>query len=435
MKLTPKELREKRVTLINNARAIYDAATEGGKEPDDEQRTQFDTAMKAASELKVQIDNAEKDEKRLLALNAEEAALEESKGRQTSLQTANSSDEGRTTEPKTIELRKSVKGFGRSVIVPMEQQAKAYVEDFRNYLMTALSTRALQKDVDTGGGYLSAPVQFMAELIKFMDNNVFMRTICNVLPPIATADSLGAPSLDNDPADPDWTGEISTTSEDSTMSFGKRELTPKLLAKMIKVSKRLLLRSAMPIDAIVRDRLGYKFSVVQENAFLNGTGAAEPLGVFTASDNGIPTGRDVSTGNETDSIKFDGLKNAEFSLKVGHRRLAQWIFHRDGVLQISKLKDGEGRYIWQQSVQVGQPDRVLNMIINESEYAPNTFETGLYVGILGNFQNYWIVDALTFSIQVLLELYSLTNQNAYIGRLEADGMPVLAEAFARVKLG
>ena len=53
MKLTPKELREKRVTLINNARSIYDAATEGDKEPTDEQRTQFDAAMKEASELKV----------------------------------------------------------------------------------------------------------------------------------------------------------------------------------------------------------------------------------------------------------------------------------------------------------------------------------------------------------------------------------------------
>jgi len=190
----------------------------------------------------------------------------------------------------------------------------------------------------------------------------------------------------------------------------------------------------MGVDGIVRSRLGYKFAVVQDNAFLNGTGAQQPLGVFTASDNGIPTSRDVSTGNLATELRFDGLKECEYSIKAGYRRVASWIFHRDAVKMISKLKDGEGRYIWQPSVVVADPDRILDIPVRESEYAPNTFESGLYVGILGDFRFYWIIDALTLTIQVLLELYAATNQNGYIGRLEADGMPVLAEAFARVKL-
>ena len=37
-------------------------------------------------------------------------------------------------------------------------------------------------------------------------------------------------------------------------------------------------------------------------------------------------------------------------------------------------------------------------------------------------------------IQRLNELYARTNQVGFIGRLETDGMPVLGEAFARVKL-
>jgi HK97 family phage major capsid protein len=61
------------------------------------------------------------------------------------------------------------------------------------------------------------------------------------------------------------------------------------------------------------------------------------------------------------------------------------------------------------------------------------FTTGLYVGIVGDFSNYEIVDALDMQLQVLMELYAETNQNGYILRAETDGMPVLAEAFARVK--
>jgi len=42
--------------------------------------------------------------------------------------------------------------------------------------------------------------------------------------------------------------------------------------------------------------------------------------------------------------------------------------------------------------------------------------------------------ALNISIQVLTELYAETNQTGFIGRYELDGMPVLEEAFARLKL-
>ena len=65
---------------------------------------------------------------------------------------------------------------------------------------------------------------------------------------------------------------------------------------------------------------------------------------------------------------------------------------------------------------------------------PNTFTAGKYVGLLGDLSQYWIVDALTMSLQVLYELYAETNQVGFIGRLECDGMPVDANAFARVKL-
>jgi HK97 family phage major capsid protein len=105
------------------------------------------------------------------------------------------------------------------------------------------------------------------------------------------------------------------------------------------------------------------------------------------------------------------------------------------VQQLAKLKDGEGRYLWQESTAVGQPDRLQGFPVDISEYAPNTFTTGLYVGLLGDWKTgYMIVDALTLRFQRLVELYALTNQIGIIGRLESDGMPVLEEAFVRVKL-
>ncbi len=67
-----------------------------------------------------------------------------------------------------------------------------------------------------------------------------------------------------------------------------------------------------------------------------------------------------------------------------------------------------------------------------SEYVPNTFTTGQYVGLLGDMSFYWIADAIELQIQRLVELYAEQNQTGFIGRLESDAMPVLEEAFSRI---
>ena len=69
-----------------------------------------------------------------------------------------------------------------------------------------------------------------------------------------------------------------------------------------------------------------------------------------------------------------------------------------------------------------------------SEFTPNTFTSGLYVGSLADFSHYWIADAMDLQIKRLDELYARTDQVGFIGRPSVDGMPVLEEAFVRVTL-
>lgn len=296
--------------------------------------------------------------------------------------------------------------------------------------------KALQADQMTGGGYLVAPEEFVANLIQAIDDQTFIRKLATVYT-LNGAHSLGFPALDNNPSDSDWTSELATGSEDTTMSVGKRELKPHPLAKRIKVSNRLLNLSTLPVEQIVMNKLAYKFAITEEKAFLTGNGSDQPLGLFTASTNGISTGRDIATDNTTTAMTLEGLKNAKYGLKGQYLPKAQWLFHRDGVKQISKIREGAGtgQFLWEPSNQAGEPDRLLGLPVNISEYVPNTFTTGLYVGMLGDFSQYWIADSLKMEMQKLVELYAESNTVGYIGRLETDGMPVLEEAFVRVKLG
>ena len=219
------------------------------------------------------------------------------------------------------------------------------------------------------------------------------------------------------------------------MAFGKREFRPQPLAKRIKISKKLLRASTMDPEGIVIARLAYKVGVTQEKAFLTGSGAGRPLGVFVASADGIDTSRDT-TASATTAFTADDLQDTKYALKPQYRGAPStaWMFHRDGVKRAAKLKDGNGRYLLEPGLSADIPDRILGLPFMESEYAPNTFTTGLYVGILGDWSWHWIADALDMQVQRLVELYAETNQDGFIARYEGDGMPVQPEAFSRLKL-
>lgn len=406
-----KDLREQRGQLVHDAREILNKAEAEKRELTAEEDGKYKELFAKQESLRSQIEREEQmAEAERQTAEAELRRRDEGKG-------GNKENEART---------------------PGKRGSDEYRDAFNRFLsggrgaLSEAEVRALQADNDASGGFMVASEQFVDQLIQAVDNAVFIRQRATKFR-LANAASMGAPALDADPADADWTSELATGSEDSTMSFGKRELHPNPLAKRIKVSNKLL-RQSPRADSLVMSRLAYKFGVSQEKGFMTGSGANQPLGLFTASAAGISTARDVSTGNTTTAPTFDGLISAKFGLKGQYWNKAEWLFHRDVLAVVAKLKDGDGQYLWRESVRAGEPDRLLNLPVMMSEYAPNTLTTGLYAGILGDFSHYWIADALDMQVQRLVELYAESNQTGFIGRLETDGMPTLAEAFVRVKL-
>lgn len=413
MNTTPRsmELRRKRAAAINEARSILDAAEAAGRGLDGQEEERYQRFETEINDLATRIEREERTSALADELNNPLTTPVDAPGTATD-QRGDASAERRAL---------------RSLFSP-DRRGDVTVR------LTGMEQRALAADEDIAGGYTVNPESFMAQLIKFVDNSVAVRQLATVMP-VTNADSLGAPTLDADISDPTWTVELDTGSDDTSMAFGKRELHPHPLAQGIKVSRKLLRSSALPVETIVRERLGYKIGIVAENAYLNGSGANQPLGMFTASANGISTGRDVSTGNAATAFTAEGLIAAFYSCKQQYRRSGTWMMHRDGVAMSRKLKTGDGQYILVPGLTGGAVDQILGRPLVESEYVPNTFTSGLYVGIFGDMRQYWIADAMNMEIQRLDELYARTNQVGFVSRMESDGMPVLEEAFARVKLG
>jgi HK97 family phage major capsid protein len=401
------ELRRRRGAIIKDMRALTDKADAEKRELTAEENDQYSRMEADQEKLRVEIER----EERQAALDRELESFDR--------------EPGRMPEPAAAGERNA-----------KPRASEEYRSQFSDMLCRGYRPgehRALQADSQVGGGYLVAPEQFVNKLIEALRDQVFIRQLSTVIP-VQSAMSLGVPVLQTRPDDADWTVELKTGTPDTAMGFAKRELHPHPAAKRILVSTFLLNNSVLPADQIVRDQLAYKFGITQEKAFMTGSGAGQPLGVFTASPNGIDTDRDVSTGNETTSIGADGLINAKYALKAQYQKTARWIFHRDAISGIRKLKDDNKQYLWQPGLIADKPDTILELPFFMSEYAPNTFTTGKYVGIIGDFSFFWIADSMEFSIQVLKELYAESNQVGYIGRMECDAQPVLSEAFVRVKL-
>ena len=279
------ELKENRAKAVADARALVDKAEAEKRDLTDEERSQYDAMLAEAGKLGDRI----KDEERKIELARQEAEIDagdpETRG----------DDDRETRNSAALQMD----GF-RSWLVHGEEEAQRRdAEAFAEF-------RAQSAGIDTEGGYLVAPLEFVNQLIRDINDVTYIRDWSTVRS-LTGATTLGVPTLESSLDDYEWTTEIAPAPDDKGLRFGKRELNPQPLAKLIKISNRLLRLSAQDIEGLVRSEMLLILGYTMEKAFLTGSGANQPLGVFTASPDGIPTSRDVSADNTATALTTDGL--------------------------------------------------------------------------------------------------------------------------------
>ena len=376
-----------------------------------EARTKFDALDKDVNEIEGRIGNLEDDIKR------------EAKDLERENRFAQTDDKG--FRPNTE---------NRGNIDPDEEKRTEAFEIFLRSGVTALShdQRTMMAGVDADGGYLITPEKFVSKLLKEMDDVSVVRSLATI-EVLKNAGSLGVIGLDEDLDDWEFTTELLTGSEDDGLRFKKRSLAAHPMAKRTKISETLIRKSSKGVQALVMERMKYKLGGTCEYNYFLGDGLDKPLGMFVASDDGIPLSRDISDDNGQTMVTYDGLISVQGSLKEGYQKNANWLFNRDLLTKIRKLKVGD-EYAWSAGLADGTPSQILGKPYKLSDFCPSVCTAGSYVGIYGDFKYYWILDALTMTIKVLDQLYAETNEIGYIGRYEGDAQPVMGEAFSRITL-
>lgn len=277
---------------------------------------------------------------------------------------------------------------------------------------------ALQIGTDSEGGYL-VPDEFERTLVEALEEENIFRTLATI---INTSSGERKIPVVSSKGNASWVAEEGAIPE-SDDSFTQVSIGAHKVATMIKISDELLNDSAFNLESYISKEFARRIGTKEEEAFFTGIGSNMPTGILDAT-GGAPT---AVTAASATAITFDEVMDLFYGLKSPYRRKATWLLNDSTVKAIRKLKDTNGNYLWQPSVQAGQPDMILNRPYKTSSYMP-AVAAAEKVLVFGDFSYYWIADRQGRSFKRLNELYAATGQIGFLASQRVDGKLVLSEA-------
>lgn len=391
------ELREKRTKAWEAAKAFLDTKRGANGLVSEEDTATYDKMEADVLALGREIDRLEK-----------QAALDLELSKPTSVPLTGKPSTGVQDEaPKT----------GRASDAYKRSMLDALRSNFRRV------SDILQEGVDADGGYL-VPVEYDDRLIESLREE-------NIFRDFATVIKTGGERKINIAAS---TPAAAWIEEGGALTFGDAtfdqiNLDAHKLHVAVKVTEELLYDNVFQLENYILEKFAKALANAEEDAFLNGDGVGKPLGIF-AETGGGQVG--VTTASPT-AITADEVINLIYALKRPYRKEAKFIVNDQTLAVLRKLKDGNGAYMWQPSLQAGEPDRLLGYPIYTSAFVP-VIAAGKPVMAFGDFSYYNIGDRGPRSFQELKELYAGNGMVGFVAKERVDGKLVLPEAVQILKM-
>jgi HK97 family phage major capsid protein len=408
--MTIKELREKQVKLVTDARAEMDKLKDDTPEAEAKAiNDRFDAAMAEHDKLEERI-------KREEALAEREASLDEADPRRPVGEDRSTSVAGEEKDQAKSERAafRSFLRYGASGLTAEERKVLRRAESFD----TEVERRA-QSTSSTAGGYL-VPQGFGGELIASMkawgpmlDPGITTELVTS------TGNQIPWPTL-NDTANQAYRiGEnTQETHSDGDLTFGQKFLDAyKYASGTILVSSEIIQDAAIDVEKIVRDAMAIRLGRKVNADLTLGDGSGDPDGIVTASTLG-------ANATLADGISFDDLIELEHSVDPAYRigPNVRWMFNDGTLKKLRKVKSTvSGDYIWQPAdVRTGAPASTLDHPYSVNQAMANVADSQKSV-IFGDFSKYIVRRVSEFVIKRLIERYADYDQVGFIGFARFDG--------------
>lgn len=307
-------------------------------------------------------------------------------------------EEGNMETPDNLEmkfnlLQEKVYNLESFVSRPVigEMQDTEYKSAFNSYIRKGNQTELIEKSFNSGvedGGVLLVPALYNS-IISEINARSPMRQLASV-------ETISTNALDIVIEDghfaSGWVGEIEARDETASSKLKQRRIFVHELYAQPKASQALIDDAAIRIENWLIERLRDSFVKAENEAFINGDGKKRPKGILSKDHDKIEKFDMGNTLNAGKLLDFINLLSEEYLAN------ATIIMNRATLSEIQKLKDNNGRFIWQQSLSESFKQTIFGIpVVCCSEMKP--IKKGEIAMAIADFKSaYKIVDRSGISI-------------------------------------
>lgn len=302
-------------------------------------------------------------------------------------------------------------------------------DDRRPEDVAALNKRkaALIKADDTAAGYLVAPSEMLAGIIKDVVEISPIRAL-------ATVRTIGGHSLKmvkrtGTAGAAVRVGEQTARTNTGDPAYGMVEIpAPEMFAR-VEISQQMLEDSGYDLEMELRSEFSEQFALKEGAEFVSGTGVNNQAeGLLTNADVG-----EVVSGAAT-AITADGLIGLFYTPKTAYVGSSSFIMNRSTIREVRKLKDGEGNYLWTPGIPGAVANTLLGAGYTEVPDMPS-IGAGTYPVMFGDFARaYMIVDRIALQVQVDYTTGADSGLVVFRARRRVGGGVRQAEAVKKLKI-
>jgi HK97 family phage major capsid protein len=382
------ELREHRASLVEQQRSIIDAA-------DTESRSLTSEENENLGRLETEFREVTDDVERRERLAGYETNLSGSEVHEHNRGAGpGADDEERDQGPGSEEYRAAFDTYARRGISGLSDEERS----------------VLNVTSDPEGGF-TVPERWTT-LQDSLREAAVMRDLATVYP-VQGGGVLHVPRVATEADAPAVVPE-NTLIPDDADEFDEVKIGEKKIARITKASIEMVQDALFPVESFVGQRLGFQLGIAADAAYMGGTGNGETgtQGLFPGASVGVPG---------ASAIGYDQLIDLIYSIKAPYRPNARFLMNDLTVAAVRKLKDNDNRPLWEPSLQLGEPDRLLGYGLRTSQFAPTMGATKRSIAF-GDFKRgYWIKDVLGVQIKYLDQRYAELGQVAWRGLLRTGG--------------
>lgn len=271
-----------------------------------------------------------------------------------------------------------------------------------------LEIRAMRTDSQPDGGFLVRP-----ELANFVIDRIFetspVRRLANVITMGGKAIDI---LIDDNEAGARWVGEGASGGETTTPQLGQKTIYAHKMEADPRLTTEQIEDSYLDAEGWLSGKVVDRFSRLENTAFVNGTGVAQPRG-FTTYPAWAVAGtyeRDkverINSKNAT-NVAVDGLIMTQNSLKEAYQAGASWAMKRTTFGEVLKLKSTDNYNFLNLSVAPGNQNVEMRILQKPVTFMDDmsAVGAGLIVAAYADWRRFYTV-ADRVGIQVLRDPYT-----------------------------